>query len=807
MNATVTLRPAVWSALLAASVLGALPSAEARAADTPNKPNVLFLFSDDQRADTIAALGNQHIRTPNLDRLVGQGTVCTRAYCMGAQQGAVCVPSRAMLMSGHTLFRVLADLKGQATWPEMFGKAGYTTFMTGKWHNGPESARRSFQEGKAVFFGGMGDPYKLPVQDFTAGGGLTGQRDSGKHSVELFADCAVDFLKRPKGDQPFLCYVAFNAPHDPRVAPKEYHERYNAARPPLPPNFLPQHPFNNGDLTGRDERLAPWPRTPEVVRQHLADYYAAITFLDAQVGRILDALRASGRYDNTLIIFSSDHGLAIGSHGLFGKQNLYDHSMHSPLIFAGPGVPRGRQADALCYLLDVFPTLGDLAGVPAPEGSEGKSLAAVLAGKQARVRDSIFTAYRTVQRAVRDDRWKLIVYPQVNKVQLFDLRDDPAERQDLAADKAHAADRDRLLGLLKDWQKQVGDTQPLRTDKPAPLEIDFRGVRAAVPGVVRAEFIFEKAPFPQCHASTLVEAEGGLVAAWFGGTRERNPDVGIWVSRHEGGAWTAPVEVADGKQPDGKREPCWNPVLFRPKAGPLLLFYKVGPNPGKWWGMLQTSTDGGKTWSRARRLPDGILGPIKNKPVQLADGAILCPSSTEHAGWRVHFERSPDGGRTWQATPALNDGKAVAAIQPSILTHKGGRLQAVGRTRQGKLFETWSDDGGKTWGQVALAGLPNPNSGIDAVTLADGRHLLVYNHTARGRTPLNVAVSADGKAWRAAAVLESEPGEYSYPAVIQTADGLVHVAYTWKRRRVKHVVLDPTKLVLRDLPDGQWPKE
>jgi arylsulfatase A-like enzyme len=441
------------------------------------QPNVLFLFSDDQRADTIAALGNPYIQTPNLDRLVKEGTACTRAYCMGAQQGAVCVPSRAMLMSGRTLFHVDTNLKDQSTWPEAFARAGYTTFMSGKWHNGPTSARRVFVEGKAVFFGGMGDPYKLPVQDFHNGGEPSAKRDSGKHSVELFADCAIDFLRRQKGERPFLCYVAFNAPHDPRVAPKEYHARYDPAKLPLPANFLPQHPFNNGDLIGRDERLAPWPRTPEVVRKHLADYYASITFVDAQVGRILDALQASGQYDNTLIVYSSDHGLAIGSHGLFGKQNLYDHSMHAPLIFAGPGVPRGKQADALCYLLDIFPTLGELAGVTGPEGSEGKSLAPVFAGKQVKVRDSLFTAYTKVQRAVRDDRWKLLVYPQINKVQLFDLKNDAAETKDLAGDKAHAVEVERLTGLLKDWQKQCGDTQPLRSDQPQPLEFDFSQVK------------------------------------------------------------------------------------------------------------------------------------------------------------------------------------------------------------------------------------------------------------------------------------------------------------------------------------------
>ena len=330
--------------------------------------------------------------------------------------------------------------------------------------------------------------------------------------------------------------------------------------------------------------------------------------------------------------------------------------------------------------------------------------------------------------------------------------------------------------------------------------------RAASPGVVLSEFIYETAPFPQCHASTIVETKGGLVAAWFGGTREKHPDVGIWVSRHEGGKWTAPVEAANGVQTDGSRHPCWNPVLFQPKTGPLLIFYKVGPSPSSWWGMLRTSDDAGKTWSSATRLPNGILGPIKNKPVQLANGDILSPTSSEHDGWRVHFERSHDLGKTWELVAPVNDGREFGAIQPSILFHGGERLQAVGRTKQGKVFQVWSEDAGKTWGKLSATPLPNPNSGTDAVTLRDNRHLIVYNHTKSGRSPLNVAVSKDGKDWHAAAVLESEPGEYSYPAVIQTADGLVHIVHTWKRVRVKHVVLDPAKLELKAMPDGVWPK-
>lgn len=330
------------------------------------------------------------------------------------------------------------------------------------------------------------------------------------------------------------------------------------------------------------------------------------------------------------------------------------------------------------------------------------------------------------------------------------------------------------------------------------------------PGFVKSEFIYESAPIPSCHATTIVETKGGLVSAWFGGTAEGKPDVGIWSARQEAGSWTAPVEVANGVQTDGTRHPCWNPVLFQPKSGPLLLFYKVGPSPSAWWGMLRTSADGGKTWSDARRLPDGILGPIKNKPVQLANGDLLCPTSDESrekpSKWTVHFERSSDGGATWAATKPLNDGVTISAIQPSVLFLGGEKLLALGRTRQSKIFQIASNDAGKTWSEMTLTALPNPNSGTDAVTLKDGRHLLIYNHTPKGRSPLNLAVSKDGLKWEAALVMESEPGEYSYPAIIQTSDGLVHITYTWKRQKVRHVVVDPAKLVVREIVDGEWPK-
>jgi predicted neuraminidase len=328
---------------------------------------------------------------------------------------------------------------------------------------------------------------------------------------------------------------------------------------------------------------------------------------------------------------------------------------------------------------------------------------------------------------------------------------------------------------------------------------------ALQPGIVLEEFIFDKAPFAQCHASTIAQTPGGLVAAWFGGTREKNPDVGIWVARHDGTAWSAPQEVANGVQDATTRYPCWNPVLFAMPDGPLLLFYKVGPSPSTWWGMLMRSSDHGRTWSAPVRLPEGIAGPIKNKPVLLEDGRLLCGSSTEDQGWRVHMEWTRDGGQTWERTQPLCDGMMQAAIQPTILRH-GARLQILCRNRAPThLWESWSEDGGRTWSPLSPVALPHPGSGIDGVTLADGRQLLVYNHTRRGRTPLNVAVSRDGRQWQAALVLEKEPGEYSYPAVIQTSDGRVHITYTWRRERIKHVVLDPSKLATRPIVDGQWP--
>lgn len=310
-------------------------------------------------------------------------------------------------------------------------------------------------------------------------------------------------------------------------------------------------------------------------------------------------------------------------------------------------------------------------------------------------------------------------------------------------------------------------------------------------------FIFDLAPFRECHAATIEESKSGLVAAWFAGDSEGARNVGIWISRQVGDSWSNPKEVA--RDP---RHPCWNPVLFQPKAGPIMLFFKVGPNPRQWWGMLITSADGGLHWSKPKRLPNGILGPIKNRPIQFESGDILCPSSNESDGWQVHFERTSDLGLTWTKSPPANDGKAIEAIQPSLLRLGKSRLAAVGRTRQNRIFTIRSEDDGKTWGPMRLLDIPNPNSGTDAITLRDGRHLFVYNPTVvpvgkwtGDRSPLSIAISKDGALWTKVRDLETEKGqEFSYPSLIQARDGRIHIVYTWKRHRIRHVSLDPADI-------------
>ncbi len=342
-------------------------------------------------------------------------------------------------------------------------------------------------------------------------------------------------------------------------------------------------------------------------------------------------------------------------------------------------------------------------------------------------------------------------------------------------------------------------------------------------GIILEEFVYKEADFPQSHSATILELDNGeLLCAFFGGTHERHPDVEIRLARKKkGGEWTNPRSIADGVQSEDERLPTWNPVLHKLPGGELKLFYKVGPSPSEWWGMVKTSKDDGHTWSEAERLDENIIGPVKNKAIQLEDGTILSGSSTEDKGWRVHFERSTDNAETWEYIEPINDPDEIGIIQPTLLTHPDGSIQMLARTRTNNkhIAESWSQDGGRSWSEVKKTELPNNNSGIDGVTLKDGRHLLVYNHSTRkqpgmghkGRGVLNVAVSEDGKEWDAALVLDytDEKGgkQFSYPSVIQTADGLVHIVYTWHRERIKHVVVDPDKLETYPIENGEWPTE
>jgi arylsulfatase A-like enzyme len=439
------------------------------------RPNVLFLFADDMRADAIAALGNPHIQTPNIDSLVQSGTTFSRCYIQGGNSGAVCVPSRAMLLTGRSWLEIdTQTLKDPNLMPEWFGSHGYQTFGTGKWHNGKESWLRSFQSGKSVFFGGMSDHTKVPICDLSAEGKLSDERIAESFSSELFADAAIQFLTDRKADKPFFAYVAFTAPHDPRQPPESFSAPYYKKLPPAPVNFLPQHPFDNGMLKNlRDENLAPWPRPEAMIRDQIAEYYGLITQMDEQIGRILVALEKSGQRKNTIIVFAADNGLALGSHGLLGKQNVYEHSMRVPLIISGPNIQSDMRSDAFAYLLDLFPSLCDMAKIAVPSSLHGKSLQPILSGKATSIRDTIFLPYLKVQRAVRDDRWKLIAYPKIQHLQLFDLENDPHETNNLIDDAKHQAHAERLLTHLHAWQQELNDSVQVSLTRVAPAPFDF----------------------------------------------------------------------------------------------------------------------------------------------------------------------------------------------------------------------------------------------------------------------------------------------------------------------------------------------
>lgn len=438
----------------------------------PQKPNVLFLFADDQRAETLGIAGNPYIQTPTLDQLAKEGTRFTNAYVMGGNHGAICMASRAMLFSGQNLFKVYDRLKGVQTMTMDFANAGYTTFGTGKWHNEKEAFEASFQQANNVYLGGMANHYEIDLRNYGPDGKL-GEPTKKGYSTEVFAQSAVDFIQSQKdSDNPFFCYVAFTVPHDPYSPEGNYINYYPDGTLPLPGNYMPYHPFEFDQLTVRDENLTGWPRRPEVIQMILSDYYALITHLDTQVAKILNALRESGKLENTIIVYAADNGLAVGSHGLLGKQSLYEHSMKVPLIIKGPGIPSNQELDAFAYIHDLYPTLADLAGLPARDDVDGKSLVPVIYGEKESVRDALFTAYRHTVRAVRTNKWKLIRYPERDHTQLFDLEHDPLELNNLAENPNFSSEKDQLLSLLQDHQKSVGDTLSLTAAVIKPMGYD-----------------------------------------------------------------------------------------------------------------------------------------------------------------------------------------------------------------------------------------------------------------------------------------------------------------------------------------------
>lgn len=457
------------------------------------KPNILFLFADDQRADALGVSGNSRIMTPNIDQLAKTGVRFTNAYVMGGHHGAICAPSRAMLMSGKSLFHVYDKLEGVHTMPMHFAENGYETFGTGKWHNQAPTFEASFQRGKNVFTGGMCDHYNVPCRNLGEDGKLSNPVKKA-FSTDLFAEAAIDFINEyssVKRDHPFFCYVAFTAPHDPRSPRTDYIGMYAPESIPVPGNFKKLHPFVFDQLDVRDENLAPWPRTPEIIQESLADYYTLITHMDARVGDIIETLKKNRICENTIIVYAADNGLAIGSHGLLGKQDLYEHSINVPLIISGPGIPKDKISNALVYLYDLFPTLSSLCKLTTPTGIDGKNLVPVLLGKSEGVRDVIYSAYRNTVRAVRTKQWKLLYYPQRNYTQLFNLEKDPLEIYNLAILPKYASLKNEMMTLLIDLHKANNDTASLNPKIILPLEYDYTRLKQ-IPDAHQPEYTLKK---------------------------------------------------------------------------------------------------------------------------------------------------------------------------------------------------------------------------------------------------------------------------------------------------------------------------
>ena len=443
------------------------------------QPNVLFVFADDLRADTVGAFGGEDVHTPNLDALAARGTKLTQIYCQGSRHGAVCAPSRAMLMSGRMLTQAPDNLKGRKTMPEHLREAGYATFMAGKWHNGDAALTRAFPDARAVFRGGMCDHFQVPLCDVVQGEIVNKRRPAG-HSTEHFCEATIEFLRRHVAEgsgAPFFSYLPLTAPHDPRDPPRRWLEQLeDLPAPKLPANFRGQHGLNLGrmTMTVRDENLMGWPRDPRELVEQLREYRALVAHLDEQVGRVLATLEELGVRDDTLVVFTADHGLALGSHGLLGKQSLYEHSMRSPCILAGPGVPVGEQ-DGLAYLYDLTATVLESAGVSGAD-LDGRSLWPIVK-YGAPGRADLVQLYAKTQRAIRAGDHKLIRYPRIDRTVMFDVANDPDELVDLAGREEFAARRAQLEVLLKQRLKEAGDDLPWRTEEQDPVELDLSGKR------------------------------------------------------------------------------------------------------------------------------------------------------------------------------------------------------------------------------------------------------------------------------------------------------------------------------------------
>jgi len=802
------------------------------AREPEKSPNVLFIAVDDLRVE-LGCYGSGHVLSPQIDALAARGMLFERAYC----QQALCNPSRASVLTGlrPDTLRVW-DLPTHfrethpevVTLPQLFRQHGYHARGVGKiFHNWRQDDWKGDEESWSVpsvlHYGTHGaDKPKvkgeLPPNLASSRGG-TECRDVPDEAYYdgRVAKAAIEALREiADAGEPFFLGVGFWKPHTPFNAPKKYWDLYDRETIPLPARVAPPADVPDLALTGSRYRdgLAS-DRLREMHHGHLA----AISYLDAQVGKVLDELDRLGLAENTIIVFWSDHGLHLGEHGLVNKTTTFELDARVPLLIAAPGLAGGRRTAGLVELLDLYPTLTDLCGLDAPPELEGVSLRPLLDDPAATVREAALTQAprpnylrggrpETMGYSIRTDRFRYTEWrdfdtgaPQARE--LYDHRVDPGETVNLAGREEH---RETARELAIRLERLLHE----------PDQIELPPV--AEPGtgaLVSSGFVFapEERPTPSCHSASLVELPSGEIAAtWFGGTTEPDIDNVIWFAKQVDDQWTRPLQVVDGTEGEERDHRTGNPVLYQVENGPLQLFYKVvNPEIGRassWWGMRTTSEDGGKTWSEPRRLGTSeklgdpnpnLIGPVKNKPFAL-DGALFCPCSSEHDGWRLHFERSADFGQTWEVIGPVASPAGFSAIQPSLLFHPEGRLQVLCRSREGVITQSWSEDGGKTWTPIAPTHLPNPNSGTDAVTLADGRHLLVYNHTVRGgdfpsnRSLLNVALSDDGRAWKPVLTLERAKGEYSYPAVIQASDGRVHIAYTWKRESIRHVVVDPEEL-------------